>query len=663
MNNLAISGDTLMTQVEKFLEIANKTFGIDNETGRGSSNPFYIHVPAKVSKGFLAAIPKSTGKAILTNPLIFLGNIRDPLVSPYAGQYTVGAPSISIIVGQYGFGKTELIHQICDFLKNRHSDHQGLFTLPINLAFCRSKLGVLNRNIKPSVEDFSDLLFGHLLNQAEFDKNFVFEDLLPIIKHGNILLILDGLDELLSNTTQHQTFFAALTNFLCNNEKIKYGGFRFKVIVCARLEYLRAVDNSEATELVKIINRENSSKIPVSIYFLNLDALDDSRINSYIDSTISDDKLFEKIKKNSKLLDILRRPLLLRIFCDLVKNRQNFELDNLLKVEQAGELLEIFTERASKDVDLSHAQERIAAFTWNLDNLARKSLEFYQDGKAEMNIDDIKSFIEPIGGNFGKFDDDEVLNSVHKCPFLQRFSDYSVRFAHRSFLEFFTAKGVAIALKEKNRKPFDELVLNVDTRKFLKYLVNKLFNSQDKFDELTRGSYGLQSEHEWELKTNLSFDELENIRKILLLSMTEPENPPADTEKLIRRFLKIEDDGLHPRFLLYCYESVAVYLRDHQWDEKVRGINQDFHNLSKLRLENTLSRLDLQEIPSYLKTPLKLLVERILDIGQRLRYRWVKEYLNEDKQRYLIEAFNADEEKETLDRIRMVLRHIENSIF
>lgn len=648
-----------MTQLESFFEIANKIFGINHENGRGELNPFYIHVPASLSKGFLAVTTKDKRQVILTNPLIFLGNIQNDLVTAYAKQNTVSAPSISFIVGQYGFGKTELIHQLCYFLKNSHTE-KSFVPLPINLAFCRKNLGILNTSTQPSIENFSNLIFGHILSRGKFHKDFISKELLPKINHGSILLILDGLDELLSNTSQHRTFFTALANFLCSNESSKIGIFRFKVIICARLEYLRAVDTPNATELINITNGTNINTTPISFYFLNLDSLDDSRVKSYIDNTICNNELFEQIKANPKLLEILRRPLLLRIFCELVSDNKNFNLDNLLQVEHAGELLEIFTERAS--IDLSQAQKKITAFTWNLNNLARKSLEFYQDGKIEMNIEDIKYFIEPIEKKYTIINDDDVLSSIHKCPFLQRISNHTVRFSHRSFLEFFTAKGVALALKKENSQPFDELVLNVDTRKFLKYLVNKSFNSPDKFDELTRKSYGLLNRDEWELKKNLSFDELENIRKILLLYMTEPENPPPNTEQLIRRFLDIEDYGLHPRFSLYCYESVAVYLRDNQWEENVKNIIQEFSHLSKLRLENTLVMLSTKEVKFYLQTPFKLLVERILDIAQRLRYRWVKEYLSGTKNSHLIEVFNKKEDKEMLDRIQMILKHIENSI-
>lgn len=65
-----------MTQIENFFEIASKTFGIDHENGRGSLNPFYIHVPANLSKGFLAATTKHTKQTILTNPLIFWEILR-----------------------------------------------------------------------------------------------------------------------------------------------------------------------------------------------------------------------------------------------------------------------------------------------------------------------------------------------------------------------------------------------------------------------------------------------------------------------------------------------------------------------------------------------------------------------------------------------------------
>src|SRR5882672_9377812 len=51
------------------------------------------------------------------NPLIFLSGIRNCENSAYTMSDEAEAPSITLVIGTYGLGKTELMHQLCHHLQ------------------------------------------------------------------------------------------------------------------------------------------------------------------------------------------------------------------------------------------------------------------------------------------------------------------------------------------------------------------------------------------------------------------------------------------------------------------------------------------------------------------------------------------------------------------
>jgi hypothetical protein len=163
----------------------------------------------------------------VSNPLFFLTGLKkseeiiDQEDCSYQGMAT--PPCITCIVGEYGKGKTELIIQVTRFmLQNIKESKKKVLPLPINLALCRTQLEELNtfeKSNKEKVDSFSKLLFNHLsLPSQEIDLKFIKEELIPEIQKGNVFLLLDGLDELLSHQdnikSKHKLFFDYLINFL-----------------------------------------------------------------------------------------------------------------------------------------------------------------------------------------------------------------------------------------------------------------------------------------------------------------------------------------------------------------------------------------------------------------------------------------------------------------
>jgi hypothetical protein len=650
--------------LQKFLASAHELFGLHSK----EHNEHYIDVPARLGRNRLPA-----GTFEHVNPILFLTGIHAGRVTPYAAQKLAPAPSVSLIVGQYGLGKTELIFRVCEQM--RLSTEK---VLPVNLALCRDDAGIALLDGEPSSEAVSTLLFDRIFKRAGLDRDGVLPALLSDIRNGRILLILDGLDELVSNQTQHNHFFAGLMRLLEGAEA------RFRVIVSMRFEYLSlsGVAADDASDLAALIQRHGTAGKDVAVFFLVLDYLGDSGVEDYLDDRLDDGaRVYADIRGYSRVLEMLRRPLLLRIFCDVAPN---VDLPDLLaKLGHRGNpvpLLKAFTKAASSDKALAKAQDDIAEFTWDIEALARQSLDLYRHSQSELTVRAIRSVLRPIEGESSveeivTLPVEEVLKGVHKCPFLKLDSavvhseDQKVaRFAHRIFFEYFTARAMAAELQDRSavvgKRAFDELVLNVDMRKFLRGLVE----DDVTWYKETRPSYGLDNPEEWEDAKGTLFDVLEQKRRILLDAMTDPENPEYYKESPLKRntmetvhwFVQRQaGPGLHPGYLTYNYESVAVYLT-YQRNPGLEDLRKRFDRSLHDRLLAVLAILGHDE--PKLQTANSLLLERVLDIGRRLRFVWAKDFVGRTPLESLRPLF-AQDDADVFARVTKIFVDTNNTAF
>ena len=209
------------------------------------------------------------------------------------------------------------------------------------------------------------------------------------------------------------------------------------------------------------------------IYFLRLDLFDNSRVQLYMDRRRLPDYWFPEVSKHEALLEILYRPLLLRIFCDMASISKGEKVFERLKdYKNAAQLIEDYVRRQRRTT-ISNAHKATSRQTISgiLTHWPVECLDLYLKGVHAMQVENIRRILRPDAENA---EVDEVWRSIHKCPFLKRNDKEEVVFTHSSFLEFFVAKGVSLDMKEKQDQKFsafDTLVLNVDTRKFLKSIM------------------------------------------------------------------------------------------------------------------------------------------------------------------------------------------------
>lgn len=661
-----------ITPMERFLEAAYDLFNLKEE-GRGKRNTQYIDVDVRLAENRLPESASGSGAAVryeYVNPVVFLTGLRTREMPGKPEQPTAPSPSLALIVGQYGLGKTELVFQVC-----HHMVHSVETALPVNLALCRDRehLAVLDRG-DVTAEEMADLLFGRIVERAGLDRSFTMEELLPAIRNGNVLLLLDGLDELISTPTQHHAFFAGLMTFVNHRTPDAEDPF-YKVVISMRFEYLAGVAD-DARDLV--------GRLRVPVYYLVLDYLGDRGVASYLRTRLPNaSDLFVEIQSHAFLIDMFRRPLLLRIFCDLAL-RHDFDLDRLMKTlerqKSPAALLEAFIDAASQDARLRKEQDQLGHVVWDAARLSEKSLDLYRDGRTEFTVADLREVIVPLDGQISldemrNLAPVDVLKGVHKCPFLRQDAigvdletSRVARFAHRIFYEYFTSRGMAAEITHpqpganEKKRAFDELVLNVDMRKFLRGLLE----SDDRWRHETKRSYGLVDEadlEEWKGEGTTDFQELDDRRWTLLQFMTDPEHPPAEIRDTIDWFLERQKQWLHPRYLVYNYEAVAVYLWYERRNAELANVRSSFGEILRARFDGLLDELrNLPADAADAGRADRLLLERLLDIARRLRYSWVARWADKAEEQKLM-AIIGSADADVANRVARILGDIRVTVF
>jgi hypothetical protein len=679
-----------MELLRPYLTFARRRFAERLHGEFADQERYYMPRPAKL---FVASGSQKLGlgrEGKFIDPILFFTGSRTLLTREYHDQPFAVFPSVSLVMGQYGMGKTELVHRLVDAIFDLSvgpgpppSDLAE--PLPIGLTGCREALSLLDQDSGATPESFGRLVFRE--GWQEFGDDFAMEDLRAEILAGRILLVLDGLDELVNTPLRHRRFFEGLRTFLTEG-----GGARsdalFRVIVTMRLEYLSSMDTSEGQDMLA---RLGAAGRGFEIFSLVLGPFDRLRVAAYLRATVPKFRgLFEEIAKRPELLETLRRPLLLRIFAELA--REDTELDRLLGLRDAWGVINLYVTHASERAAQAQAYLDLS-YVWDNDKLALKSVQLFVEGRPRMTLNDIRDVRTVAtgesrrrrkqrrnGGSPGDSEEDPLL-SINKCPFLLRVGKEEVRFSHRAFLEFFVVEGIAHGVKNAggDTEEFNSLVLNVDMRKFLRSEIRRQYSEQEgpyhfygrKYSEpfhgVTMRSYGLASYEGWGLSEKdfaACIDRLDEHRINLLDGMTEPEKDLADVEITIRWLVEELSENevslLHPCYRMYCFEGVAVYLSWREDRVEWSAVRARFGDLLRLQLARTLD--DLRNAPAveqegFKAPPAQLLVERILHISLRLRFEWVRLY-SQARHQWL-----RGWEENSMRRIAATLMNIDEAYF
>lgn len=667
-------------ELNLFLSEAQKRFGLFNDE-EPKDNPLYISVPGWESQDLRIDINDASKRSHdLLDPALFLSGIEredQSELDKHLNQTVAEPPFVCMIVGQYGIGKTEFVVALCRRLLQGRDKPKPL---PIKLVTCRHLMP--SDRDKLNETDFATLLFSSTMSGLNIKADFISEILLPKIIAGEIYLILDGMDELFQDRYQHTWFLESLGRIL-NSGSDPSEGRRFRVVCTMREELLSMVSSRDAGNFKQLL-KKYAGDHEFALYFLGLTFFQKAHILSYLRRRLNAGneprnlrELLEKVidTQDSPFLHMLGRPLLLRLLADWAELTAA-KMEDLKKFNAHPlYVLKLYIETATEDPQLRAAQNEIVSCHWDIEKIANKCFSMYEKRRVEMYPNDIIDIVTRIPEGL-ELKESEALASIHKCPFLSityhsDSSDYDaayeggqpapikdiadhpgrashsavIYFSHKIFYEYFTATGMweDKRLKDKDDlefRGFDELVLNVDMRKFLKELVGN-----DWYD-YTRLSYALNKKHwpQWKFKDvggpdgfdladPETYDHLENQRQTLLNLMTNPEEYTGSAEEqlktVIHQFLD-EEAKYHPRYLIFNYEAVTVYVWRQFTKTEGEEIDKRFNDALHRRCNSIVNGLREGNFSRELIKPWELLLHQTLDNAARLSLPWLDEYKDQN---------------------------------
>src|SRR5262249_46959075 len=214
------------------------------------------------------------------------------------------------------------------------------------------------------------------------------------------------------------------------------------------------------------------------------------------------------VHENHSLSTILQRPLLLKIFCDwatMVPNESRAQ--DLVGLNRPVRLIRSFLEDyvnedlKDRHLDLPEYSSRLANYKWDLEKISSMALRLHEEcGGLGYEFERARLYDCITIADGDRNVEDALRIMVHKCPFIIMLDDKHCAFSHRTFYEFFVASGVASEVEEETVGQesfgiFDELVLNVDMRKFLADLIcEKCTGKVDRWMQQVREVGELSSE-------------------------------------------------------------------------------------------------------------------------------------------------------------------------
>lgn len=360
-------------------------------------------------------VPPRLVREHLTVPEPAMALVEGWLSDPEANQLTM--------LGDYGTGKTTFLKDLALRLARRYEKEvieggaRGRVPIFVDLKEYTQAL-----SLKQIV---LDLLDNHGIRSASYA---AFE---YVLREGQVLLILDGFDEMASRGNYQVT----LRNF---RELNRSALGRAKIILSCRSHYF--TDHREMQRFLGRANLQEASVVYTDLYreiagrpnFLitYLQEFDSGQVKAYLENRCGEDasRVREFIANTYHLEELSRRPVLLemivssadnlpqqtepvtpgilyRIYTDIWLSRNDWS--TLLDVETKRGLLELFAARAISEED------------------------------AQLHFTEIPPLIRAWRPGTTNVDEQEIDRELRTATFLVRDQGGEYRFSHSSFLEFF----------------------------------------------------------------------------------------------------------------------------------------------------------------------------------------------------------------------------------
>ena len=320
-----------------------------------------------------------------------------------------------------------LAHQLaCSFL-NKDSIH-----FSIKDKFERAPILFPLRDFELKMESF-------IINQ--FHKNGVndilFPQFLEKIKNKEIILILDGFDEMTSqmDAEEKRRNFDRIAQIAknCPNGKI---------ILTCREEYFHSEE-----DLQNIFRRKDK----INYQFIHLMPFDDEQIKSYLSNKTDYPEFYwQQIQDLFELHDLAKRPVLLDLIIRYLPQLIN-EISTEKSLIKASDLYRrcIEDELDRKIEDLAFSFNIPGKYRVKILQLISLSMFHSNELSIDIRLEDNRSNLKQFFNTKTEWEFEKYLNEFLSFTFLIREADYIFRISHKSFRDYLVADALTEEIDSK----------------------------------------------------------------------------------------------------------------------------------------------------------------------------------------------------------------------
>ena len=376
------------------------------------------------------------------------------LADPEANQLT--------LLGDYGTGKTTLLRKVSLDVAKRYEEEVvktgARGRVPIFVDLRDYTQAISFRQV------ILDVLDRHRIRTASFD---AFE---YVSREGQLLLILDGFDEMATRGNYHTT----LRNF---RELNRQALGRAKIILSCRTHYFTDAQQEErylrpqAAAAVTELYREIATRRNFSIAYLQ--EFDADQVTTYITNRCGAGAapILNFIRDTYDLTGLSRRPVLLEMIVSSAA-----ALAARRDPVSAGILYDAYTNIWLSKNDWSTLLD-VKSKTELLENFAQKA---WTRPDYQIRFDSIPLLISSWKPGFDDVEREEIDRDLRTASFLVRDHSGNYRFSHQSFLEYFYARYLVTQAARDNVAAWQGAQLRTEVYRFIQDLVNSNRSAVDR---------------------------------------------------------------------------------------------------------------------------------------------------------------------------------------
>ena len=378
--------------------------------------------------------------------------------------------STIFLLGEYGTGKSTFLKHYASVLAQRLLSIPNDARIPILITLGQRKL-------QKSIES----LVTYTLAE-NYSLHVAFGTIESLMKEGQIVLLLDGFDEISTNIDRYSVMesFRELATFNYPNNKMIISGRSGSVLGASEVRELLKTGVSPYKGNIKVLKWQLSEKkSDIEIRQIYLQKLDDEQIQNFIQShPIIDaqkrELVIDTLKKNNVIWELARRPVVLRLL---------LEFDPIITpVDRMKKVSQFYRSVLDKWVEREFDRRKLLLKEKNTTDegeyifkvLEAIASELFYSGEPGIDEIGIRKIIGSVkNGYHVQLGDIDIFEILKSCIFLETDSQGRFRFRHRSFMEFHVAASILRTLENGGQPLLGEKLPSIEVLDFLREMFTK----------------------------------------------------------------------------------------------------------------------------------------------------------------------------------------------